>query len=133
MVCKWSALDPKAAVAWAETLPADTTAFIQDLVYMSIPDGWGRAGGGAALATWAEGIKNDKNRQTAITATARYWSESKPDEAAAWVSKLPAKEMQWAALPIFQRLKKTDESQANKWLDGLPLPDDVKTGWKKKP
>jgi len=127
----WAISDPKAVLAWLDTVPADSSKDFIYYVYMSIPDGWARKDP-VASAAWAESVKNDQNRQVAINETAIIWARSQSEDAAVWAKRLPPADLKSVVGPIFDVWHQRDAAKATAWLDSLTLPEETKADLKKK-
>jgi len=130
---QWARTDPKAAVAWSEAnVPADSLKDITGWTYGSIGGGYTEIDP-FACAAWMETLKGEARRSAIGAAANTWWRFGKPDDAAAWIKRLPAADLKIEVVrATFNALYQRDAAKATAWLDSLTIPDEMKADLKKK-
>jgi len=121
---KWAEKDPRAAAAWAETLPEGD---IRVSAFTSSVRHWGKHNPLAAKA-WVDGLPPSGSRSNAIINLSTRWVEKDPEAAAQWYSMhydMGDVMLEWSFDAIAEWYSKSNPQGAAEWV--MNLPDDLKS------
>lgn len=123
LVLGFAAADPRAAVAWTESLEKGT---VKSRATVSLASAWA-ATDGAAASQWATTLPQSEMRDDAVTAVAQIWGATKPQQAIAYFGQLQftdAGARNAAYRDFAETLSLADADTALQWAEKLPAAAD---------
>lgn len=114
---EWAGTAPRLAADWASQIPDEA---LRARVLSEIATSWGASDPVAAVEMALKELKAGKPQEDAIVSIVQQWTQTKPEDAAAWVTQFPEGELRHTALEELVKLWFDQDAQgAARWLNSL--------------